>query len=228
MHALSRAAVSQEMLECRTYGKRPAVTTFLGNVDNEDCEQRSTSTTNIGLAWALVRTCPTYLDAQSIVTAIHACKNVISDRQGLQKQFQELCQQISRVQGLLTTFRSEGQRQSHLFAFWATYMDMVHILHDFIRAEREGNWLAHLSYVARMAPYFVAMDRCNYARWLPVYLADMHQVPQKHPAVFEQFMNGEHTVSRSSQPFSQVWSDMALEQSINLDSKKKDRWTDGF
>ena len=100
-------------------------------------------------------------------------------------------------------------------------MDMVHILHDFIRAEREGYWLSHLSSVARMAPYFFAMDRCNYARCLPVYLVDMHQLPQKHPAVFEQFMNGEHTVTRSSQPFSQVWSDMALEQSINLDSKKK-------
>ena len=35
-------------------------------------------------------------------------------------------------------------------------------------------------------------------------------------------MNGNHPVSRSSsQPFNQVWTDMALEQSVNLDSKTK-------
>ena len=118
-------------------------------------------------------------------------------------------------------FRSVGQRKSHLFTFSTTCMDMVQILHDFIRVERDGNWLAHLPSVARMAPYFLAMGRCNYARWQPVYLADMHQLPQKHPAVFEQFMNGEQTVTRSSQPFSQVWSDMTLKQSIHIDSRKK-------
>ena len=34
-------------------------------------------------------------------------------------------------------------------------------------------------------------------------------------------MAGNHSVIRSKQPFSQVWTDMALEQSINLDSKSK-------
>ena len=34
-------------------------------------------------------------------------------------------------------------------------------------------------------------------------------------------MNGNHPVSHSTQPFSQVWTDMALEQSVNLDSKKQ-------
>jgi len=34
-------------------------------------------------------------------------------------------------------------------------------------------------------------------------------------------MEGDNVISRSSQPFSSVWTDMALEQSINLDSKSK-------
>ena len=34
-------------------------------------------------------------------------------------------------------------------------------------------------------------------------------------------MSGGHTVSSSSQPIAQVWTDMALEQSINADSKSK-------
>ena len=36
-----------------------------------------------------------------------------------------------------------------------------------------------------------------------------------------EFMNGNHAVSRSNRPFAQVWTDMALEQSINRDSKTK-------
>ena len=72
-----------------------------------------------------------------------------------------------------------------------------------------------------MVPYFYAMDRPNYSRWLPVYLTDMHQLPQKFPKVHEEILKGNHTVNRSTQSYSRVWTDMALEQSINLDSKMR-------
>jgi hypothetical protein len=39
--------------------------------------------------------------------------------------------------------------------------------------------------------------------------------------VHSELKAGNHSVSRSQQPFGQVWSDMALEQSINCDSKSK-------
>ena len=64
------------------------------------------------------------------------------------------------------------------------------------------------------------MDRPNYARWLPVYLCDMNQLETDHPQTYyQEFVNGNHAVSRSKQPFAQVWTNMALEQSINVDSK---------
>ena len=49
----------------------------------------------------------------------------------------------------------------------------------------------------------------------------MQLLPTHAPEVYEEFLNGNHPVSRSSQPFSQVWTDMALEQTINLDSKTR-------
>ena len=52
-------------------------------------------------------------------------------------------------------------------------------------------------------------------------MADMQLLPTHAPEVYEEFLNGNHPVSRSSQPFSQVWTDMALEQTINLDSKSR-------
>ena len=41
------------------------------------------------------------------------------------------------------------------------------------------------------------------------------------PEVHKEFVNGNHPVSRSKQPFSQGRTDMALEQTINLDSKTR-------
>ena len=72
-----------------------------------------------------------------------------------------------------------------------------------------------------MTPYFFAFDRPNYSRWLPVYLADMNSLPEHHPKVHQEFMNGNHSMSHSGNPFSQASTDMALEQSINRDSKTK-------
>ena len=47
----------------------------------------------------------------------------------------------------------------------------------------------------------------------------MHELPETHPAVYQEFAKGNHAISRSDHPFAQVWMDMVLEQSINLDSK---------
>ena len=45
-----------------------------------------------------------------------------------------------------------------------------------------------------------------------MYLGDMHQLPELAPEIHEEFKSGGHSVSRSTQPFGQVWTDMALEQ----------------
>ena len=63
------------------------------------------------------------------------------------------------------------------------------------------------------------MDKQNYVHWLPVYLMDMKQLVTKHLEIHQEFVNGNHAVSLSSNPFAQVWTGMALDQSINADSK---------
>ena len=47
----------------------------------------------------------------------------------------------------------------------------------------------------------------------------MQRLELTHPDEFKEFVAGNHSISRSGQPFSQVSADMALEQSINADSK---------
>ena len=65
------------------------------------------------------------------------------------------------------------------------------------------------------------MDRTNYSRWLHVYIANLHLLEDTAPEVPQEFMQGNHAVSRSSQPFNQIWTEMALEQTTNLNSKTK-------
>ena len=72
-----------------------------------------------------------------------------------------------------------------------------------------------------MIPYVFSFDGTNYSRWAPVYIADMHRLQETAPDVHQEFMNGNHPVKRSKNKFNQVWSDMALEQSVNRDSKTK-------
>ena len=97
-----------------------------------------------------------------------------------------------------------------MFAFWDEYVRMVITLLQFIKAERTGNWCLHLEATSALAPYFFAHDRQNYARWLPVYLPDMGMLEKNHPDVCRQFIDREHAISRSSQPFAKVWIDMAF------------------
>ena len=88
-------------------------------------------------------------------------------------------------------------------------------------AERCGDWLLHLLTTAAMTPYFFQFDRPNYSRWLPVYLADMYNLPEHHPKVHQESVNGNHSVSRSGNPFSRLLTDMAPEQPTNQDSNTK-------
>ena len=108
-----------------------------------------------------------------------------------------------------------------MFAFWEEYLAMVNIVVQFIKAERTADWDLHLTTVSAMLPHVLAMDPQKYPRWLPIYLVDMNSLAAAHSRVDEEFMSGYHAVSRSSYPFVQVWTDLALGQSINADSKGK-------
>ena len=136
-------------------------------------------------------------------------------------KFGSLQEELENVMKWVKEFKEEQCASSKLFAYWEEYNAMVNLLLHFLQAERMGDWKLRLSAVAAMTPYFVAMDQHNYARWLPAYLPDMHQIESMHPRVYVEFMRGNHVVCRSSNPFSQVSTDMALEQSINADSKAK-------
>lgn len=102
------------------------------------------------------------------------------------------------------------------FVFWWNYMDMVSILLHFTRAQRDGVWDLHLYSFSLMLPYIMRYDHLNYARWGPLYLAEMHQLPEP---VLSEFQKGNFVIKRSAHKFNQVDPDQAMEW-INGTGKK--------
>ena len=73
------------------------------------------------------------------------------------------------------------------FHFWyLTLLLQLDIL-TFIRSVREGNFSLYLSSLAKLIPWFFAMNHINYARWLPVHLRDMMLLPILSPSTEVKF-----------------------------------------
>ena len=109
-----------------------------------------------------------------------------------------------------------------LKVFWNSYLEMVEVLMNFVRATREGNWGLHLECIKEMLPWFFAYDHTNYARYLPVYLAQMMLLPETHPEARALLLNGDFGVQRAtSHGFSQIPVDQTIEQTLNRSTKTK-------
>ena len=188
---------------------------FLQWLENQTAEVTTQDKQNLKAAEVTTQ------DKQNLKAKIQECQRCFKENVSIRQSCEAVLNDMDAVTSLLTVFKSERKAKSKLLSFWEEYIAMVMILLQFIKAERTGNWNLHLSSTAAMIPHFFAMDRTNYARWMPIYLADMHKLEERHPQVFQEFSFGNHSMSRSQQPFAQVWTDMALEQSIKLDSKSK-------
>ncbi len=67
-----------------------------------------------------------------------------------------------------------------------------------------GNWSLHLNATRYMLPWCFAYDKVNYARYLSPYFAEMTNLPEKKPDVYEAFKAGQfsvHIQKADSSPF---------------------------
>ena len=83
----------------------------------------------------------------------------------------------------------------------------------FNRAVRTGDWRLHLTSLQMFTKYFFFHDRTNYARMIPLYLAEMQMLPESDPDIFEELLKGDWVVNKNPQvPFCALGADHALEQ----------------
>lgn len=107
-----------------------------------------------------------------------------------------------------------------LSSFWMSYIDLVDILLNMVRASREGHWELHLSAIEQMIPWCFAYDNVNYARYLPAYLSEMTHLEETHPEAHEFLKSGGFSVQIGDQnPFGRVPVDQTCEETVNKDTQ---------
>ena len=99
-----------------------------------------------------------------------------------------------------------------LFCVMRQYMRMVTEMMVFIRAVRTGDWDRHLESLEAFTKYFFAHDMLNYARMIPVYLAEMHKLQDSNPDIYREFQQGNWVVNKNPNvAFCATGADHALE-----------------
>ena len=98
------------------------------------------------------------------------------------------------------------------FQYWATVMALEISLLVYVRSLRESSFTSYIDALTELVPWFFALDHTNYARWIPVHLRDMSELPTKHPDVAREFEAGNFTIRKTKRAFSAIAIDQAHEQ----------------
>ena len=166
---------------------------------------------------------------QRIVEAAKRCDKVFSDIKAAHgdrreeanqavSQFAECAQPLHR---LMEEYVEKGKRCSDTFTFWENYTaDFSQLLLDFIGAKRDDKKEIELETFAEMTPLDFQCGHTNYARWGCMNIAEARHLEEDLPEVYNALSHGQGAVYRTARPFSGVWHDMGLEQSINKDCGK--------
>ena len=97
------------------------------------------------------------------------------------------------------------------FCYWKQYIDIVGVLLQYIRAERDGIWDLHLSTFRIMLQWQALYHHVNYQRSGLVYLIDMLELEDTAYPVYVEWKEGNFVVKETEGHFNQVYTDQALE-----------------
>ena len=111
-------------------------------------------------------------------------------------------------------------RNGSMSAFWMTYIDLVELLLNLLRASREGDWNLHLDSLNKMIPWCFAYNKSNYAKYLPWYLLQMLNLPNTHPDLHKYLIDGGFSTQiGENNPFGCIPMDQTIEETINKDTQ---------
>ena len=77
-------------------------------------------------------------------------------------------------------YSSRAELYPH-FKFWLLILQLELAVVVYVRAIREGDFKLYVDPLTKIVPSFYALDRTNYARWIPVHLRDMITLKDVHP-----------------------------------------------
>ena len=102
------------------------------------------------------------------------------------------------------------RKGSPMFHYWDTIFSLELIGHVFVRAHREKSFPLYLDSLKEIIPWFFALDHYHYARWMPVHICDMENLPTSIHDEFHEY--GHWVVHKTKNRFSAMPIDQAHEQ----------------
>ena len=130
--------------------------------------------------------------------------------------FAETKAESSAIHSKFKRFVQECTEKSELCRYFQNFVEIVKIVLMLISADRNGNWLLHVSAMDSAMPIFREFDAFNYLRYGSWYLERIKVLEVEYPSVYEQFMKGSFVIrDRENSYFSSVAADLKLEQTIN-------------
>ena len=136
--------------------------------------------------------------------SFNACVRPWSTFFELLDEFGEFCQDYER---------------SPLTAFWNSYLEMMQVLMNDMKSIKLGGWHLYINSVGNTLPWFHAYDNHNYARHFTYYWATQQDLPNSHPNIYSEFLNGGFSIKRSEGCLNKMPPDQVIEQTINKDQK---------
>eukprot|EP00733_Pompholyxophrys_punicea_P000439 Pompholyxophrys_punicea_v1_NODE_121_length_3355_cov_8.294759.p1 type:complete len:312 gc:universal NODE_121_length_3355_cov_8.294759:1498-2433(+) len=107
-----------------------------------------------------------------------------------------------------TWMKSRGI-ESGMFYYWNFILELQTFLLIFVRSIRTKNFDLNVAIPDKLCFLFFALDKPNYARWLPVHIQSMRTLPV---SIQSEFQKGNFTVSKSVRKFSAIAIDQTHEQ----------------
>ena len=79
-------------------------------------------------------------------------------------------------------------QQKSSFAYWYNILQHIEYLLIFVRSFREADFPLLIASLEKLTSLFIALDRHNYGRWVPVFIQDLKMLKTSDEALFQQFM----------------------------------------
>ncbi len=98
------------------------------------------------------------------------------------------------------------------FFYWNKSLQLEILFLQFLRSQRDANFLLYVETLRKIIPWMFAMDHYHYSRWLSIHVRDLMQLHNRCPSAYAEFMAGHFVTQKSSHKFSSLAHDQIHEQ----------------
>ncbi len=132
----------------------------------------------------------------------------------LQTQAYEVYQRANTdtAQSSFEEWRVSMAQQHPQFYYWNKTLQLELLFLQFLKSQREANYLMYVECLGRLLPWMFAMDHIHYSRWLTVHVRDLVNLQNQCQSTYAEFLSGNFVTHNTSHRFSAMAHDQVHEQ----------------